>query len=121
VLGGLFGEGVDLPGERLIGAFVVGPGLPTVSEEQEVIRRYFDERNGQGFMYAYVIPGLIRVIQAAGRVFRTPEDKGVVVLFDDRFLQPQVQELLPVDWFDPRRVFSTEDYVTEVEEFWGES
>ncbi|HEX3045117.1 MAG TPA: helicase C-terminal domain-containing protein, partial [Bacillota bacterium] len=72
VLGGLFGEGVDLPGEKLIGALIVGPGLPVVSDEQELIRLYFEERNGQGFLYAYLIPGLIRVIQSAGRVFRTP-------------------------------------------------
>lgn len=118
VLGGSFGEGIDLPGEQLIGVMVVGPGLPMVNEEQELIREYFDTRNGHGFLYAYLIPGLTRVIQAAGRVFRTPEDKGVVLLVDDRFLNEQYQELLPPDWFAPGRLFSNEQYEQVLEEFW---
>lgn len=121
VLGGLFGEGIDLPGEQLIGVFIAGPGLPVVNEEQELIRAYFDEREGNGFLYAYLIPGLIRVIQSAGRVFRTPEDKGVVMLVDDRFLRDEYQELLPPDWVQPRRTFSTPDYRETLAEFWENS
>ncbi|MGE5582213.1 MAG: helicase C-terminal domain-containing protein [Bacillota bacterium] len=120
VLGGLFGEGVDLPGEQLIGVMIIGPGLPVVNDEQELLRMYFDERNGEGFLYAYLIPGLIRVIQSAGRVFRTPEDKGVVLLVDDRFLDQRYQELLPPDWFMPGRPFSNPDYRRALAEFWGE-
>lgn len=120
VLGGLFGEGVDLPGEELVGVLIVGPGLPVVSEEQELIRMYFEERNNTGFLFAYLIPGLIRVIQSAGRVFRTPEDKGVVVLVDDRFQDPNYQELLPSDWFMTGRVFTNPDYLEALRSFWEE-
>lgn len=120
VLGGLFGEGVDLPGEQLIGILIVSLGMPMVNDEQELIREYFEERNGQGFLYAYLIPGLIRVIQSAGRVFRTPEDKGVVMLVDERFNDERFRELLPQDWFAPGREFSTSDYVKVLEDFWNE-
>lgn len=120
VLGGLFGEGVDMPGEQLVGVCIIGPGLPAISPEQELIRRYFDERNGRGFLYAYVIPGLIRVIQSAGRVFRTPEDRGVVLLVDDRFANPEYQELLPPDWFMAGRPFSRPDYREALADFWAE-
>ena len=118
VLGGIFGEGIDLPGEQLVGVMVVGPGLPVVSDEQELIRQYFEERNGQGFLFAYLIPGLIRVIQAAGRVFRTPDDKGAVILVDDRFLDENYRELLPPDWFMPGRPFSIPDYRQALLDFW---
>ncbi|MGE5529267.1 MAG: ATP-dependent DNA helicase [Patescibacteria group bacterium] len=121
VLGGIFGEGIDLPGERLVGVCIAGPGLPQVSEEQELIRSYFQERNEQGFLYAYLIPGLIRVVQSAGRVFRGPEDRGVVILVDDRFLHEAYQELLPPDWFAPGREFSREDVGEALREFWGDS
>jgi len=90
-----------------------------VSEEQELIRQYFDERNGQGFLYAYVIPGLIRVVQSAGRVFRSAEDRGVVALVDDRFLDERYQELLPPDWFMVGRPFSRADFSKVLEEFWA--
>jgi DNA excision repair protein ERCC-2 len=120
VLGGMFGEGVDFPGAALIGVLIVGPGLPMVNEEQELIREYFEERNGAGFFYAYLVPGLIRVIQAAGRVFRSPEDKGAVLLVDDRFGDERYQELLPPDWFMPGRAFSDADYRQTLAAFWEE-
>ena len=120
VLGGLFGEGVDLPGEQLVGVMIVGPGLPTVSAEQELIQSYFNETESGGFLYAYVIPGMIRVIQSAGRVFRTPEDRGVVLLVDDRFLHESYQELMPPDWFLPGREFSSENYVEILKDFWNQ-
>ncbi|HYH01513.1 MAG TPA: helicase C-terminal domain-containing protein [Bacillota bacterium] len=120
VLGGVFGEGVDLPGDALVGVMIVGPGLPMVNEEQELIREYFDERDQQGFFYAYLVPGLIRVIQSAGRVFRRPEDRGVVLLVDDRFADERYQELLPPDWFVPGRPFSNPDYREALAKFWDE-
>lgn len=119
VMGGLFGEAVDLPGEQLVGVIIVGPALPPRSMELELIRAHFDEPDGEGFLYAYVIPGMIRVIQAAGRVFRTPEDRGVVVLLDDRFLQEPYRELLPADWGAEDAGFSTPHYRERLEEFWG--
>ncbi len=121
VLGGSFGEGIDLPGEQLIGVIIVGPGLPMVNEEQELIRIYFDERDNSGFFHAYLVPGLIKVIQAAGRVFRSPEDIGLVLLIDDRFGDERYQELLPPDWFIPGRPFSDPEYREALEKFWRES
>lgn len=89
VLGGVFGEGVDLTGESLIGAAIVSPGLPQVGPRQEQLRDYFERTRGSGFDYAYRFPGMNKVLQAAGRVIRTPEDRGVVLLIDDRFLAPR--------------------------------
>lgn len=120
VLGGLFGEGVDLPGDQLVGVLIVGPGLPAISASQELIQAYFNDTREAGFLYSYVIPGIIRVIQSAGRVFRTPEDRGVVLLVDDRFLQPDYQSLLPADWFMTGRPFSNPDYQQALEEFWND-
>jgi DNA excision repair protein ERCC-2 len=118
VMGGLFGEAVDLPGERLVGVIIVGPALPSVNPEQELIREYFDERNGEGYYHAYIVPGIIRVVQAAGRVFRTPADRGVVVLMDDRFLEEQYRGLLPEDWGADDAEFSTEAYMERLRQFW---
>ncbi len=119
VMGGLFGEAVDMPGEELVGSIIVGPGLPGIGMRQELIREYFDaERDGEGFFYAYTVPGLIRVIQAAGRVFRTPQDRGVVVLLDDRFLEDPYKELLPPDWHADDPEFSTAEYLQMIAEFW---
>ena len=98
VLGGVFGEGVDLAGDRLIGCAIVGVGLPQVNPRQEMLRRYYDEQNGCGFDYAYRFPGMNKVLQAAGRVIRTPEDKGVVLLLDDRFALPEYARLFPPHW-----------------------
>ena len=98
VLGGAFAEGIDLPGDRLIGAFIATLGLPPLSARQETLRERLEARFGRGFDYAYQYPGLNKVIQAAGRVIRTPEDRGVVVLLDDRFARPEVRALLPGWW-----------------------
>jgi len=116
VMGGLFGEGVDMPGDKLVGTVIVGPGLPMVSPSQELIRTYFDQRDYSGFMYAYLIPGMLRVIQSAGRVFRTSEDKGVVVLLDDRFRQDGYRQLLPQYWQD-EGLFSG-NWLHRIREFW---
>ena len=95
VMGGIYSEGIDLVGKRLIGAIVVGVGLPTLSNEREAIRVYFDEKNEEGNAYAYIYPGMNRVLQAAGRVIRTEEDRGVVLLIDDRFGEPTYRGLFP--------------------------
>ncbi|RUR41241.1 ATP-dependent DNA helicase [Vreelandella populi] len=98
VLGGVFAEGVDLPGDRLIGAFIATLGLPPFNAFNEALKARLSARFGQGDDYTYRIPGMIKVVQAAGRVIRSPDDEGVVVLMDDRFAQPGVQALLPSWW-----------------------
>ncbi|MCE8035963.1 MULTISPECIES: ATP-dependent DNA helicase [Halomonadaceae] len=98
VLGGAFGEGIDLPGERLIGAFIATLGLPPFDAFSEALKARLDARFGCGDAYAYRIPGLIKVIQAAGRVIRGPQDRGTLVLMDDRFQQREVRKLLPEWW-----------------------
>jgi len=97
VMGGVFGEGVDLVGERLSGAIIVGVGLPGISPERDLIRGYFDEQD-KGFDYAYRYPGVNRVLQAAGRVIRTSRDKGALLLLDRRFGNPGYRQLLPSHW-----------------------
>lgn len=98
VLGGAFGEGIDLPGERLIGAFIATLGLPQLNPVNEQLRQRMARLFGAGYDYAYLYPGLQKVVQAAGRVIRTPADRGVVHLIDDRFAQPEIQRLLPTWW-----------------------
>ena len=105
VLGGAFAEGVDLPGKRLIGAFIATLGLPQVNSVNEEIKKrmgaYFDKDNAatdNAYNYTYLYPGLQKVVQASGRVIRTEFDKGVIYLMDDRFTRPEVQSLLPGWW-----------------------
>ncbi|MGO1426302.1 MAG: ATP-dependent DNA helicase [Halomonas sp.] len=98
VLGGAFAEGIDLPGDRLIGAFIATLGLPPFNDFNEALKARLGARFGQGDDYTYRIPGMIKVVQAAGRVIRSPEDQGVVVLMDDRFAQASVRALLPSWW-----------------------
>ncbi|WP_431045896.1 ATP-dependent DNA helicase [Roseateles sp. L2-2] len=101
VLGGAFAEGVDLPGRRLIGAFLSTLGLPQVNAVNEQIRARMEKLFGAGYDYTYLYPGLQKVVQAAGRVIRTTEDRGVVHLIDDRFARAEVQRLLPSWWAQP--------------------
>lgn len=98
VMGGIFGEGIDLVGDRLNGAVVVGVGLPGISLERELIKQYFDRLQGSGFEYAYLYPGMNRVFQAAGRVIRSGQDRGVVLLIGHRFTTPQYSYLFPSHW-----------------------
>ncbi len=100
VLGGMYAEGVDYPGELLSGVFVVSPALPQVSFERELLRRYYDETEQAGFEYAYLQPGMTRVIQAAGRLIRSETDRGVIALLCQRFLQEPYVSHLPRDWYD---------------------
>lgn len=98
VLGGAFAEGIDLPGERLVGAFIATLGLPQINPVNEQIRERMDTAFGAGYDYTYLFPGIQKVVQAAGRVIRTQQDRGVVYLMDDRFSRPNVLELLPQWW-----------------------
>jgi DNA excision repair protein ERCC-2 len=121
VTGGIFAEGIDLPGEDLIGAIIVGVSLPAPSFERALMRRYFDEHaDGQGFAHAMLYPAMQRVIQAAGRVLRTPEDRGVIALLDRRFAEPGYVDCLPADWYryHPSELV-TEDPVGRVAAFWA--
>lgn len=98
VMGGIFSEGIDLKEDQLIGAAIVGTGLPMVCTRQEILKGYFDELGQNGFDYAYQYPGMNKVMQAAGRVIRTDHDQGVILLLDERFLNREYQELFPREW-----------------------
>lgn len=100
VMGGVFSEGIDLTAERLIGAIIVGTGLPQVCNERELLKQWFDKRQMSGFDYAYLYPGMNKVLQSAGRVIRTEEDRGVVLLLDERFLDRRYLETFPREWND---------------------
>lgn len=95
VLGGLFGEGIDFKGDRLIGVFIVGVGLPQINDETDLLRDYFERSYGKGYAYAYMIPGMNKVLQAAGRVIRDDEDSGVILLMDERYTSAAYRSLLP--------------------------
>lgn len=119
VMGGMFGEGIDLVGDRLSGVAIVGVGLPQVCLERELLRSYFQDKNDMGFEYAYIYPGMNKVLQAAGRVIRTEEDRGVVLLIDERFSNYQYKELFPGEWSHAKRVRSPREISERTEEFWG--
>ena len=97
-MGGIFSEGIDLTRDRLIGAVIVGTGLPQVCNDREILRSYFDGRKLSGFDYAYLYPGMNKVLQSAGRVIRTEEDRGVILLLDERFLGVRYQGTFPREW-----------------------
>lgn len=119
VMGGIFSEGIDLKNDSLIGVIVVGPGVPQVCNEREILRAYFDDTGVDGFDYAYRFPGMNKVLQAAGRVIRTEDDLGVAALLDDRFTQAGYRSLFPREWRDCRRI-STDTVKTAVSQFWSE-
>ena len=116
VLGGIFAEGVDLPSGALSGVIVAGPALPPVGLERDLLRTCYQERYGAGFQYASLIPGMTKVIQAAGRLLRSPDDRGVIVLVGRRFVWRDYRALLP-DWWDVER---PDEPVTSIESFWGQ-
>jgi DNA excision repair protein ERCC-2 len=119
VLGGFFGEAIDLPGERLEGAAVVGVGLPALSPERDRIREHFDREDAlSGFDYAYLYPGMNRVLQAAGRLIRSETDRGALLLIDPRFGERRYRSLFPSGW-KPSTVRSSEELRAELESFWG--
>jgi DNA excision repair protein ERCC-2 len=117
VLGGVFGEGIDLVGERLIGAVIVGVGLPQLCVERDLIRDYFQQQNAAGFEYAYTFPGMNRVLQAVGRVIRSETDHGVVLLIDARFSEVRYRRLFPA-WWEFVRVRHSTGLGEAVGEFW---
>lgn len=97
-MGGIFGEGIDLKNDSLIGAIIVGTGLPQVCPEREILKDYFDAMGEDGFDFAYKYPGMNKVLQAAGRVIRTAEDAGVIALLDERFMQSGYRRMFPAEW-----------------------
>ena len=117
VMGGMFAEGIDLTGTRLVGAIIVGTGLPQVSPRQNILRDYFDRKGMDGWGYAYLYPGINKVEQAAGRVIRTSEDTGVILLLDDRFLDGSVRRLFPREW-DGYEITSLEKVGDRLRSFW---
>ena len=119
VQGGAFAEGIDLPGGELETAIVVGPALPTFDLERECIRAYFDRRYGRGFDYAYVYPAMARVVQAAGRVIRTPEDRGLLILCDRRFVQKSYLDAMPSEWLENGiEALTSRALLKDVSDFW---
>ena len=118
VMGGIYSEGIDLAGDSLIGSVVVGIGMPSLSYEREVIAEYFEEKYESGKQYAYVYPGMNRVFQAAGRVIRREDDKGVIVLIDDRFADPIYKKSIPNLWEGMRYVSDAKDLKAELDKFW---
>ncbi|MBQ3104817.1 MAG: ATP-dependent DNA helicase [Lachnospiraceae bacterium] len=119
VMGGIFSEGIDLKRDRLIGTLLIGTGLPGICEERRLLQEYFDHRRENGFDHAYRFPGMNKVLQAAGRVIRTEEDRGVVVLLDERFLQREYVRMFPAEWAN-YKVTDLEKVEEELRKFWGE-
>lgn len=117
VIGGIFGEGIDLRDDMLIGAVIVGTGLPMVGNERELYRNYYDETCNRGFEYAYLYPGMNKVLQAAGRVIRTATDKGCILLLDERFANNQYRALFPREWSNLLYV-NRDNMLNYVENFW---
>lgn len=119
IMGGIFSEGIDLKHDSLIGAVIVGTGIPQVCNEREILKNFFDGRGERGFDYAYRYPGMNKVLQSAGRVIRTADDVGVVALLDERFLQSAYQKMFPREW-ETFEVVTTERIAKRVERFWNE-
>ena len=117
VMGGVFSEGIDLTADRLIGAIIVGTGLPQVCNDREILKGYFDARGMRGFDYAYLYPGINKVLQSAGRVIRTETDRGIILLLDERFSQRQYRDSFPREWENCHvcTMLTLEDYI---ESFW---
>jgi DNA excision repair protein ERCC-2 len=119
VMGGIFGEGIDLVGERLIGVVVVGVGVPQVGLERDLIKEYFDRENGSGFAYAYQYPGFNRVLQATGRVIRAETDRGIIVLIDERFMHTRYRQLFPSHWRGYQVASNTSEMKAKLARFWS--
>ena len=117
VMGGIFSEGIDLTHDRLIGVIVVGTGIPQVCNDREIVKNYFDQKGMRGFDYAYLYPGMNKVLQSAGRVIRTEDDKGIILLLDDRFQNRQYQQLFPREWKE-YEVCGQKEIKEKIEEFW---
>jgi DNA excision repair protein ERCC-2 len=121
VQGGVFAEGVDYPGELAVGAIIVGPGLPKVSFEQDLMRQFYEEAYSKGFEYAYLYPGMNRVVQSAGRIVRSETDRGVIVLLDKRFTHENYSRLFPRDWYESSPAeLTTQEFRADLVEFWNQ-
>lgn len=120
VMGGIFGEGIDLKRESLIGALIVGTGLPQICHEREILKQYYDERNMDGFAYAYQYPGMNKVLQSAGRVIRTDEDRGIILLLDERFCRQQYRSIFPREW-ENYEFCSLQSVTSKLLGFWKQS
>jgi len=118
VMGGIFGEGIDLVGTKLIGSIIITVGLPSLGGEKEIIKEYYDALNHQGFDYAYRLPGFNKVMQAAGRVIRSEEDRGIVVLIDQRFGLDEYLKLYPIDWEHYLLMNQEEELLDGIKKFW---
>jgi DNA excision repair protein ERCC-2 len=119
VMGGIFSEGIDLKGDRLIGAVIVGVGLPQICLERDIIRDYFQNKNKMGYEYSYMYPGMNKVLQAAGRVIRSEKDKGIVLLMDERFSSSVYQNIFPREWFPHIRARNVKEIERSLSEFWN--
>lgn len=118
VMGGIFSEGIDLKAERLIGSIIIGTGLPGIGNERELLKSYFDQGGMSGFDYAYRFPGMNKVLQAAGRVIRTMEDTGVVLLLDERFAAHEYRMMYPREW-DDVKYCNQQNVIQVLEKFWN--
>jgi Rad3-related DNA helicase len=117
VISGIFGEGIDLPGDQLIGVIIVGVGLPQLSLERNLMKAYYEEVFKSGFEFAYQFPGFSRVMQAAGRTIRTAADKGIIVLLDQRYSQNRYRSLFPEHW-DAEYIMNKETLKLTLNLFW---
>ena len=120
VMGGIYSEGIDLAGDSLIGAVIVGIGMPALSYEREAIAEYYQEKYEEGKQYAYIYPGMNRVFQAAGRVIRREDDRGVIVLIDDRFDDPLYKKSLPKLWEGVKFIGDVKSLNQEIIDFWAD-
>lgn len=118
VLGGHFSEGIDLVNDKLIGVIIVGVGMPQIGIDRDIIKNHMNKEN-KGFDYAYVYPGMIKVLQAAGRCIRTDEDKGIIMLLDNRYSSRRYQSLFPYEWYPNNRARNSEDVKLLCNEFWS--
>jgi DNA excision repair protein ERCC-2 len=121
LMGGIFGEGVDLTGNRLSGAVIVGVGLPQVAPEREIIRSHFETSHQLGYEFAYMYPGMNKVLQAVGRVIRTEKDRGVVLLIDERFSLGSYKRLFPKEWEHVQFIGDTQRLPSILERFWNQN
>ena len=118
ILGGAFGEGVDLVSERLIGVVIVGVGLPQICYERNLIKDYFNEKNKMGYKFSYIYPGINKIMQAVGRVIRSETDRGIALLIDDRYLTSDYNSLFHQKWKNYHVVTSSKDINKIIDNFW---
>ncbi|WP_125151966.1 helicase C-terminal domain-containing protein [Clostridium rectalis] len=118
VLGGIFSEGIDLKGDKLSGVVIVGVGLPQICFERDIIMEYFNDKNNLGYEYAYIYPGMNKVLQGAGRVIRSENDRGAILLIDDRFITKPYYSLFPKEWYNNVKVRNVNEIKKQLKNFW---